>query len=130
MSGIWGAGDGTRSSVHNRQAFYQAPVFFVILNLPGFYTPYIYFFKFSFCGYDWFWLHVYMCTMCMTGARRIRLPRTEITDGCKPPCQCWEPSPHPLQEQQAPLTTEPSPQPLVFTGTSMCWSDLLPSPDN
>lgn len=36
-----------------------------------------------------------------------------ITDGCEPPCGCWELNLDPLQEQLVFLTTEPSPIPDV-----------------
>jgi len=35
-----------------------------------------------------------------------------ITDGCEPPCGCWELNSGPLEEQSMLLTTEPSLQPL------------------
>ena len=35
-----------------------------------------------------------------------------ITDGCEPPCDCWDLNSGPLEEQSAFLTTEPSLQPL------------------
>ena len=34
-----------------------------------------------------------------------------ITDGCEPPCGCWELNLGPLEEQSVFLTTEPSLQP-------------------
>ena len=34
-----------------------------------------------------------------------------ITDGCEPPCGCWEMNSGPLEEQAMLLTTEPSFQP-------------------
>ena len=34
-----------------------------------------------------------------------------ITDGCEPPCSCWELNSGPLEEQSVLLTTEPSCQP-------------------
>ena len=34
-----------------------------------------------------------------------------ITDGCEPPCRCWELNSEPLEEQPVLLTTEPSLQP-------------------
>jgi hypothetical protein len=34
-----------------------------------------------------------------------------ITDGCEPPCGCWELNSGPLEEQSVLLTTEPSIQP-------------------
>jgi len=36
-----------------------------------------------------------------------------ITDGCEPPCGCWELNSGPLEEQSLLLTTEPSLQPPV-----------------
>jgi len=39
-----------------------------------------------------------------------------ITDGCEPPCGCWELNSGPLEEQSVLLATEPSlqPHPLAF----------------
>jgi hypothetical protein len=34
-----------------------------------------------------------------------------ITDGCEPPCDCWDLNSGPLEEQSVLLTTEPSLQP-------------------
>ncbi|WP_238841975.1 hypothetical protein, partial [Xylella fastidiosa] len=34
-----------------------------------------------------------------------------ITDGCEPPCGCWELNSGPLEEQSLLLTSEPSLQP-------------------
>ena len=34
-----------------------------------------------------------------------------ITDGCEPPCGCWELNSGPLEEQSVLLTAEPSLQP-------------------
>jgi hypothetical protein len=34
-----------------------------------------------------------------------------ITDGCEPPCSCWELNSGPLEEQSVLLTAEPSLQP-------------------
>ena len=36
-----------------------------------------------------------------------------ITDGCEPPCGCWELNSGPLEEQAMLLTSEPSLQPLL-----------------
>jgi hypothetical protein len=36
-----------------------------------------------------------------------------ITDGCEPPCGCWELNSGPLEEQSVLLTAEPSFQPLL-----------------
>jgi hypothetical protein len=37
-----------------------------------------------------------------------------ITDGCEPPCGCWELNSGPVEEQPVLLTAEPSPQPTAF----------------
>jgi hypothetical protein len=39
---------------------------------------------------------------------------TGVTDGCEPPCECWELNLSLLDEQPVLLTTEPSLQLLVF----------------
>jgi hypothetical protein len=46
--------------------------------------------------------------MSRTHEKRVLGP---ITDGCEPPCGCWELNSGPLQEQSLLLTTEPSLQP-------------------
>ena len=33
-------------------------------------------------------------------------PETPVTDGCEPPCVCWELNPGPLEEQPVLLTTK------------------------
>ena len=38
-------------------------------------------------------------------------PEEGITDGCEPPCGCWEMNSGPLEEQSMLLTAEPSLQP-------------------
>jgi hypothetical protein len=47
-----------------------------------------------------------------------------ITDGCEPPCGCWELNLGPLEEVLVLLTTEPSLQPLnvclLITCTRVC----------
>jgi hypothetical protein len=37
-----------------------------------------------------------------------------ITDGCEPPCGCWELNSGPLEEQTVLLTAEPSLQPSII----------------
>jgi hypothetical protein len=46
-----------------------------------------------------------------------------ITDGCEPPCGCWELNSGPLEEQSVLLTTEPSLQPpsLAFLIMRFLW---------
>jgi hypothetical protein len=51
-------------------------------------------------------------TTCMPACqKRVSDP---ITDGCEPPCGCWELNSGPLEEQSVLLTAEPSPQTLVY----------------
>ena len=38
-----------------------------------------------------------------------------ITDGCEPPCSCWELNSGPVEEQPMLLTSEPSLQQLGFS---------------
>jgi hypothetical protein len=50
-----------------------------------------------------------------------------ITDGCEPPCGCWDLNLRPLEEQSVLLTAEPSLHPsleLLLTGFSG-HSDLI-----
>lgn len=53
-----------------------------------------------------------MCAWCLQKSEEVvGSPGTEvIIDGCKLSCECWEPKPWPLQEQQV-LTVQPSPSP-------------------
>jgi hypothetical protein len=37
-----------------------------------------------------------------------------VTDGCEPPCGCWDLNSGPSEEQVVLLTTEPSHQPCLF----------------
>jgi hypothetical protein len=53
------------------------------------------------------WVH---CCCLQTHQKRASDP---ITDGCEPPCGCWELNPGPLEEQSVLLTTEPSRQPPI-----------------
>ena len=57
--------------------------------------------------YTSFYLHVYM----PIGQKRAPDP---ITDGCEPPCGCWELYSEPLEEQSVLLTAEPSPARVYF----------------
>ena len=69
------------------------------------------------CVYLMFFLSVYLCTnihaWCLQRSEEgIRSPGTRALDGCEPVSRWWESNPGPLQEQQVPLTTGPSLQPL------------------
>ena len=41
-------------------------------------------------------------------AGALRSPGTGVTDGCEPPCGCWELNPGPIEEKPVLLATEPS----------------------
>jgi hypothetical protein len=50
------------------------------------------------------WVH---CSCLQTHQKRASDP---ITDGCEPPCGCWDLNSGPLEEQSALLTSGPAPQ--------------------
>ena len=53
------------------------------------------------------------CTQCpWKPGRSVGSPRTGVTDGCEPPCGCWESYLGPVEEQPVSLVTEQSLQPL------------------
>ena len=65
------------------------------------------------------WVH---CSCLHTHQKRTSDP---ITDGCEPPCGCWELNSGPLEEQSVLLTAEPSLLPLppcflIFWGGCFC----------
>jgi hypothetical protein len=53
------------------------------------------------------WVH---CHCLQTPQKRVS---DSITDGCEPPCGCWELNSGPLEEWSVLLTTEPSLQPII-----------------
>jgi hypothetical protein len=58
------------------------------------------------------YVFMYVCHCLQTHQKRASDP---ITDGCEPPCGCWELNSGPLEEQSVLLTTEPSSlQPIFF----------------
>ena len=68
------------------------------------------------------WVH---CSYFQTHQKRAS---DLITDGCEPPCCCWEVNSWPLEEQSVLLTTEPSLQPYLFLSwarVTLCRSDSL-----
>ena len=62
---------------------------------------------------DLFIYFLYMSTLpCLqTPQKRASDP---ITEGCEPPCGCWELNSGPMEDQSVFLTTEPSLQPQLF----------------
>jgi hypothetical protein len=53
-------------------------------------------------------LYLIHCSCLQTQQKRASDP---ITDGCEPPCSCWDLNSGPSEEQSVLLTTEPSLQP-------------------
>ena len=68
-------------------------------------------------------------SVCMSVGQK-RAPDL-ITDGCEPPCGCWELNSGPLEEQTMLLTTESSlqPIPLLFKANEIMpkWAGILKS---
>jgi hypothetical protein len=61
-----------------------------------------------------FFLKIYLFIICKYTVAVFRHPRRDsviITDGCEPPCSCWDLNSGPSEEQSVLLTTEPSLQP-------------------
>ena len=56
---------------------------------------------------------MYQCSGYVNGACQNKA-LDPITDGCEPPCGCWELNSGPLEEQSVLLTTELSLQPPTF----------------
>jgi hypothetical protein len=78
---------------------------------------YVYiFFRDLFISYMW----VHCCSL-QTYQQRALDP---ITDGCEPPCGCWELNLGPLEEQSVLLTAEPSLQPkYIYSKRRDFWQD-------
>nr|CRZ26247.1 Bm11720 [Brugia malayi] len=53
----------------------------------------------------------------MTGIQCHRALAVWMTDGCDPPCSCWELNSEPLQKQPALLTNEPPLLPLASSSS-------------
>ena len=64
------------------------------------------------------------CSCLQTHQKRTSDP---ITDGCEPPCGCWELNSGHLEEQSVLLTSEPSLQPAFVLFYCLC-VDALPMP--
>ena len=50
----------------------------------------------------------YMCVHCSCPQTQQKRASDPITDGCEPPCGCWDLNSGPLEEHSVLLTTEPS----------------------
>ena len=58
---------------------------------------------------------MYMSTLQLSSDTHQKRASDPITDGCVPPCGCWELNSGPLEGQPVLLTTEPSLQPSSFS---------------
>jgi hypothetical protein len=61
-----------------------------------------------------FFLKIYLFIICKYTVFVLRYSKRAldfVTDGCEPPCGCWDLNSGPSEEQLALLTTEPSRQP-------------------
>ena len=62
----------------------------------------------------WWPTHLFIqCSVCVLAGQKTAPDL--ITNGCEPPCGCWELNSGPLEEQSVLLTSEPSPQHLAYT---------------
>ena len=55
-----------------------------------------------------------MNTLFLSSDTQQKSASDSITDGCEPPCGCWDLNSEPLEEQSVLSTAEPSLQPLIF----------------
>jgi len=101
--------------------------FFLSSFLPSFLPSFLFFqnlFIYLFTYYVYSVLLTYMPT-------HQKAAPDPITDGCEPPCGCWELNLGPLEEQSVLLTAEPSLQPLGFhfnvTQSRIPWEESLNS---
>jgi len=68
---------------------------------------------------------MYMNTLSLqTHQKRASDP---ITDGCEPPCGCWDLNSGPLEEQSVLLTAEPSLQPISQIYNSKSSTPKMPT---
>ena len=70
-----------------------------------------------------------MCALSACTPACQKMASDPITDGCEPPCSCWELNSGPLEEQSVLLTTELSLQPpsLLFSCPTYCPFSALPT---
>ena len=65
-----------------------------------------------FFGFFFFKIYfLFMSTLQLSSDTHQKRASDPITDGCEPPCGCWELNSGPLEEQSVLLTAEPSLQP-------------------
>jgi hypothetical protein len=78
---------------------------------------------FFFNIYLFIYLFIYLCVWVCCSCFQTHQKRASdlITDGCEPPCGCWDLNSGPSKEQLALLTTGPSRQPLNEDFFFSCW---------
>jgi hypothetical protein len=68
--------------------------------------------KFFFFKDVFIYLFIYLFNICEYTVAAFRHTASDpITDGCEPPCGCWDLNSGPVEEQSVLLTAEPSLQP-------------------
>ena len=67
-------------------------------------------------------IFIYMSTLQLSSDTHQKRASDPVTDGCEPPCGCWELNSGPLEEQSVLLTAEPSLQP----HQAFCKGSILP----
>jgi hypothetical protein len=63
--------------------------------------------------FSFFFIYLYEYTVAVSDTHQKRASDL-ITDGCEPPCGCWELNSGPLEQQSVLLTAKPSLQPDLY----------------
>jgi hypothetical protein len=71
--------------------------------------------------YAWILNFLCMWVHCCSLQRRQKRASDPVTDGCEPPCGCWELNSGSLEEQSVLLTAEPSLQPNTWLLNLIIW---------
>jgi hypothetical protein len=69
---------------------------------------------------SFFFLIFYLFIICKYIQTLQKRASDFVTDGCEPPCGCWDLNSGPLEEQSALLTAEPSHQPSYTFTMLLC----------
>ena len=68
---------------------------------------------------------MHMSTLQLSSDTHQKRASDLMTDGCEPPCGCWELNLGPLEEQTVLLTTESSLQPQITRPLILVWQVFL-----
>ena len=78
------------------------------INLSVQFDFYLNTFYFFFKYYLFIYFYLYEYTVVVFRHTPVEYASAPITDGCEPPCDCWELNSGPMREQSVLLTSEPS----------------------